>query len=189
MEPEVKPPFSYKAAALKGQKIENPEMSALAKSILEGGYKLVIIRGIPGSGKTYLANQLKKELGEAVICEADNFMGPKFDLKRLNDCHQQCQNLARLSLKQGKIAIVSNTSTTLGEMEIYRKIVIEEGLTEEQIKIMEPLTPWKYDIDQCFKKCTHKTIPKSILEKHMKNMTFIPTNPDLLVLMRGAQLR
>lgn len=182
-------PFSYKSAALKGKEVGDPEVANLAKSILEGNYKLIIIRGCPGSGKSFLAKQLKEILNEAEVCEADIFMGQKFDIKRLNDCHRQCQNLARSTLKKGHIAIVSNTSTTLGEMEIYRKIAIEENLTEEQIRIIEPLTSWKHDVNQCIKKCTRKGIPRNIIEKHMNNIVFMPgTTSDLIKLMRGAQL-
>lgn len=181
--------FSYRSAALKGRKVKDPEIASLSNSILDGGFKLIIIRGIPGSGKSHTANRLKQALNDAVVCEADMFMGQKFDVSRLNECHSKCQELVRFTLKEGKIAIISNTNTTLGEMEIYRKIALEEGLTENQITIIEPLTYWKYDVDECVKKCTHKGIPRKIMEKHMNNIVFLPKDTsELIRAMREVQL-
>lgn len=168
-------PFSYRSAAVKGRQVEfvDPEIARLVKLIIDYNFKLIVIRGISGSGKSYLAKQLKDALpSEAVICEADAFMGPKFNANRLNDCHRKCQELAQNSLQKGKIAIVSNTSSTQDEVDTYKLIALDQHVN---IKIMEPLTSWKYDIDKCMRMSTHK-VPQHIFEKHLNNIQMYPTS-------------
>lgn len=166
----------------------NKAVMNLISEIVITKCRMVIIRGIPGSGKTTLAMSLRNYLEGAVICEADNFMGPVFNVNKLNSCHQECQKLARIAIKKNNIAIISNTNTTLGEMEIYRKIAVEEGVLESEIKVVEPFVSWKYNITKCMAVGTHKSIPKNILEKHLNNLISEPTTPDILIRMRGVKL-
>ena len=166
----------------------NIALMVLAAEIMINKYRMIIIRGISGSGKSTLALELKNILKDAEVCEADAFMGNNFNPNRLTNCHRECQELTRNTLKQGNVAIISNTNTTLGEMEIYRRIALDEGLTEKDIKIIEPLVYWKYNINKCMMMGTHKTVPRHILEKHLNNILMNPTTPDLLIRMRGATL-
>lgn len=54
--------------------------------------KITIIRGIPGSGKSYLARELAQESQSPYICSADDFFGPDydFDVSRLAEAHASC---------------------------------------------------------------------------------------------------
>jgi predicted kinase len=166
----------------------NTALMVLAAEIMINKYRMIIIRGIPGSGKSKLANELKNIIKNVEICEADLFMGNNFNPNRLSNCHRECQELARNALRLNNIAIISNTNTTLGEMEIYRKIAIEEGLTEAEIKIIEPLVSWKYNINKCIYIGTHKSVPRHVFEKHLNNIMMEPTTPDILIRMRGFSL-
>lgn len=79
---------------------------------------LVLIRGLPGSGKTTLA---KTKFWTYVHCEADQYfeLFEYFDPKKLPTAHDYCQTKCRESLRVGFDTVVSNTFTQLWEMKPY----------------------------------------------------------------------
>lgn len=80
--------------------------------------KLTIIRGLPGSGKTTLARTIP-----ALHVEADMFFMRngkyEYNPKRIKEAHTWCQSVARFALGYGADVVVSNTFTTLKEIEPY----------------------------------------------------------------------
>lgn len=85
---------------------------------------LYIIRGVPGSGKTTLANRMYEFGMIDDFFEADQFMVDslgqyKFDAKRLKFCHEKCQRETRSELSKGLNVAVSNTFTRKWEMQPY----------------------------------------------------------------------
>lgn len=85
---------------------------------------LYIIRGVPGSGKTTLANTMFKHGMVDCVVEADMFMcddqgNYSFNPKMLKFCHEQCQRFSDTSLKIGHNVAVSNTFTRKWEMQPY----------------------------------------------------------------------
>jgi len=94
--------------------------------------KLYIIRGIPGSGKTTLANTMFKHGMIDAHLEADMFMvGPDgayyFDPAMLTFCHEQCQRLTNAALEIGHKVAVSNTFTRKWEMQPYLEMAEKHG--------------------------------------------------------------
>jgi len=88
--------------------------------------KLIIIRGVPGSGKTTFA---KKLVSTGVIdnfFEADQFFelggSYKFDEKKIMEAHKWCQDKVYESLKAGRDVGVSNTFSRVWEMDPYLKM-------------------------------------------------------------------
>ena len=97
---------------------------------------LIIVRGVSGSGKSTFADFLatgsfvvgidaKKIISEAKVFEADQWFidndepwNPRF----LHPAHQWCQAEVRKSLQDGYITVVSNTTTTVKELDPYVKI-------------------------------------------------------------------
>ena len=81
---------------------------------------LVIVRGVPGSGKTSFA---KTNFGLHILCEADQYFERdgqyKFDFKQLRNAHEYCQERARIWLEGGSDVVVCNTFTRLWEMKPY----------------------------------------------------------------------
>lgn len=83
--------------------------------------KLIIIRGVPGSGKSTLSNKLKMRLikfgykpSDIVQCEADQYFiaedgSYNWDPEKLGSAHSYCFHKAENALNENKIAIVSNT--------------------------------------------------------------------------------
>jgi hypothetical protein len=99
--------------------------------------RLILIRGLPGSGKTTRAKRLA-ETGRACGLtvrhyEADDyFTAPdgtySFDPTRIADAHGWCLYLTEQALAAGETVIVSNTFTTRSEMEPYLRVAGSVGL-------------------------------------------------------------
>lgn len=91
--------------------------------------RLVIIRGLPGSGKSTIAKALP-----FVHIESDMFMISKtgkyeFDPNKLKENHEFCRYLVSAALISVKAnVVVSNTFTQLWELEPYFKIAKTLGI-------------------------------------------------------------
>lgn len=93
---------------------------------------LYLIRGVPGSGKSTFAQQMKRNGMVSQVFEADQYFIDKegnyqFDVTRLGAAHGWCQDRAEMYLLNGQDVAVSNTSTTEKEVEMYRKIAENAG--------------------------------------------------------------
>ena len=80
---------------------------------------LILVRGLPGSGKsTYAAS-----LSGYRHFETDMFFekkdGYKFDPEQLGQAHMWCQKIVKHELQMGANVVVSNTFTQRWEMQPY----------------------------------------------------------------------
>ena len=99
--------------------------------------KLIIARGLPGAGKNYYFNQLKKERYETFEFSADDYFvdengNYKFDVTKIGEAHRTCQekflnfmivhhNKKEYNMEwwdNARIGIL-NTNTSLWEMAYY----------------------------------------------------------------------
>lgn len=89
--------------------------------------EIVLIRGMPGSGKTTIA----KSMTTHVHCEADQFFetpeGYRFDASKLNLAHNFCQDKAEAALHAGDNVVVANTFTQKWEMVPYYDLASKYG--------------------------------------------------------------
>lgn len=93
---------------------------------------LYLIRGVPGSGKSSFAQQMKQTGMVSAVFEADDYFRLSdgsyiFNANWLGTAHTQCQERTELYLLNGQDVTVSNTSTTEKEVEVYRKIAENAG--------------------------------------------------------------
>lgn len=90
--------------------------------------KLILLRGLPGAGKSTVA----KLLGGKHI-ETDMFfmLGDeyKFDASKLKEAHAWCQNECDRLMGWGLDIVVSNTFTQEWEMKAYYDLAKEHGYT------------------------------------------------------------
>lgn len=91
--------------------------------------EVVLIRGLPGSGKSTMA---KRDFGSHVHCEADAFfVGQdgvyRYNPKMIKSAHEWCQRQVDIALRNGHNVVVSNTFTRLWEMDAYRAIAERRG--------------------------------------------------------------
>lgn len=96
---------------------------------------LVLVRGLPGSGKTTTA----LNYGENIETnwshyEADHYFTDaegnyKWERNKLREAHEWCQKQTAADLAKGYTVIVSNTFTTIREMEPYFDMARVYGIT------------------------------------------------------------
>ena len=66
---------------------------------------MFIMRGLPGSGKSAVAQQIKQVYGDlAVICSADDFQEEVED--RETRQHVMCQEKAKMACENGKPVVI-----------------------------------------------------------------------------------
>lgn len=114
-----------------------------------GKAELVLIRGLPGSGKSFKA----KNMDGYVHLEADMYMEINgqyvYDWSKVSAAHDWCVASARQSLEQGEKVVVANTFTRIWELQRYVDLgfpvrIIEmtglwpniHGVPEEKIELM-----------------------------------------------------
>ncbi|WP_298827471.1 AAA family ATPase [uncultured Piscinibacter sp.] len=84
-------------------------------------YRLVLIRGLPGSGKSTMAAQLAER--GYVHFETDQFFERggryRFHQHLLREAHAWCEYRVEAALEAGRSVVVANTFTRLWEMDAY----------------------------------------------------------------------
>lgn len=99
---------------------------------------LILIRGLPGSGKTTYAKSLLKKERRTSATQIKHFEADMYHIRngvynyqvvRAREAHDWCLNQTRKALEDGKSVIVSNTFST------YHELVSYLALEESHIKI------------------------------------------------------
>jgi predicted kinase len=86
--------------------------------------QLIIIRGLPGAGKSTLANQICNSIqSNNSLWEADMFFERdgeyKFDRSRIGEAHEWCKAMVDHDLEYNFAVVVANTFTTKKELRPY----------------------------------------------------------------------
>jgi len=86
----------------------------------ETGARLILIRGLPGSGKSTMARAME----DRRHFEADMFFEDangvyNYDREKIKDAHEWCQRETFNALANGNPVVVSNTFTRVSEMRSY----------------------------------------------------------------------
>lgn len=88
--------------------------------------ELILLRGLPGSGKSTFA----KSLG-GIHIEADHYFMKdgeyKFDASKLKQAHEHCRTSTEGWMREGYSIVVSNTFTQEWEMEPYFRLAKDHG--------------------------------------------------------------
>lgn len=94
---------------------------------------LYLIRGLPGAGKSTLAQTLLNQGKTQVHFEADMFfMSPQghyaYDHSKIDQAHSWCQDQTKKALEKGYSVAVSNTFVRLWEMQFYKNLALNLGV-------------------------------------------------------------
>lgn len=112
----------------------------------ENPKKIIIMRGVPSSGKSYRAKQLANG-DESIICSADHYFGltkeeyvSNWDAKKLGLAHGQCSKKAKMLMqRQQPLVIIDNTNTLVRDMMPYFDMAFQY---QYFVQIEEPNSPW-----------------------------------------------
>jgi predicted kinase len=91
--------------------------------------QLMLIRGLPGSGKSTVAKIFDKALHfEADMYFLDSDGNYQFDASKIKNAHNWCRDSVMDAMKEGHpIVVVSNTFTQEWEMNVYYLLAEELG--------------------------------------------------------------
>ena len=91
--------------------------------------QLMLIRGLPGSGKSTVAKLFDKALHfEADMYFLDSDGNYQFDASKIKNAHNWCRDSVMDAMKEGHpIVVVSNTFTQEWEMDAYYLLAEELG--------------------------------------------------------------
>ncbi|XP_068711071.1 2',3'-cyclic-nucleotide 3'-phosphodiesterase-like isoform X1 [Montipora foliosa] len=129
---------------------------------------MFIMRGLPGSGKSTIANQIKKLYGDlAVICSADNFRinhegEYTWKPEEYGMPHLMCEEKARQACqKELPVVIIDNTNIKKRLLYWYIDTARSNGY---YVVLVEPETSWKYNISELALK-NHHQVSEEILRR------------------------
>lgn len=101
---------------------------------------LIIIRGIPGAGKSTLAKAIEQSsLGVVEICEADQFFTSRngtynYVPRLVPAAHEWCRRKVESAMKREvSTVILSNTSCRTFRVEVYLDLATKYGYGVQQI--------------------------------------------------------
>lgn len=132
--------------------------------------QIIVLRGLPGSGKTTLANHIlsanENDSDIIVLSTDDRITTPRgqymWSGKYLHLSHSLNKEMCREAMnRQYGTIIIDNTNTTAREIKPYFDLAKEFGY---QFSLLEPATKWKNNPVECAKKNKHG-VSQKIIEK------------------------
>ncbi|XP_072706480.1 NEDD4-binding protein 2-like 2 isoform X2 [Ciconia boyciana] len=128
---------------------------------------LLILRGLPGSGKSTLSRVLLGQSHDGIVFSTDDYFrhqdGYTYNAAQLGDAHDWNQKRAKQAMEQGKSpVIIDNTNTQAWEMKPYVEVALEKGY---RVEFHEPDTWWKFDPEELEKEAVLKKNPGHLLTK------------------------
>lgn len=148
--------------------------------------KVVILSGIPGSGKSTIAREMTKDGG--VICSADqHFTDEKGDYKfvpfELQIAHAKCMKKFIEAIQAGeKIVVVDNTNTSIEQVSPYYLVAKAFGLRDITLMIL------KCSPNLALERNTHNVPQHNVLQHHDRlSQMRVPATWKLDLIQRQVQ--
>ncbi|KFO57385.1 NEDD4-binding protein 2-like 2 [Corvus brachyrhynchos] len=127
---------------------------------------LLILRGLPGSGKSTLSRALLGQSCDGIVLSTDDYFrqqyGYTYNAAQLGDAHEWNRKRAKQAMEQGKSpVIIDNTNTQAWEMKPYVEVALEKGY---RVEFHEPDTWWKFDPEELEKRNKHGVTREKIAQ-------------------------
>ena len=154
------------------EKPTKPKPPTLSELVSGRSNVLIILRGLPGSGKTTFANFLKSQATDkesVSIYSFNSFFENKdgkysFDGRRVREAKNESYYVVENLMKSGKpVIIVDDCNVTIADVKPY----IEDAETNKyDVEIVEIKSPWSRNIDELVTRCTANghNISKEVIE-------------------------
>jgi predicted kinase len=164
-------PYSEEMTA-RLDKLAPEDQWTLLTTIKEGkdGKELILMRGLPGSGKSTKAKVLAGDLGQ--VFSTDDFFSMSgeyvFNGDALGKAHAWNQRRSLDAMKLGiPIVVIDNTNTTLRELRSYLPHINLARQLGYTLRVEEPETSWRFDVDKLVELNSHG-VPKAAIERMLK---------------------
>ena len=151
--------------------------------------RVVILRGISGSGKSTVTEQLAKECTElVVVCSADDYFIDNekytFDSTKLGVAHLACFNKFTSAITNGDdLVIVDNTNTRLWEISPYIMFAKANMIDADTLEVIR----CECSITEAYNRNIHN-VPYKTLDSMSKSMqSLLPHWPSEMVVNTGTE--
>ena len=150
---------------------------------------MVIMRGLPGSGKTHIAERLCQRKPSSVVCSADNYFQEKTPSAKnsyrfvgtdIDSAHKRCRDDVIAAIKDGvEVVIVDNTNTQRWEYRVYERLALLCGYKSYVFEITCPSVSTRQEFQR---RCTHHVTEHVHEEMSMRwehdpqSITWVPRN-------------
>nr|XP_019607539.1 PREDICTED: NEDD4-binding protein 2 isoform X2 [Rhinolophus sinicus]XP_019607540.1 PREDICTED: NEDD4-binding protein 2 isoform X2 [Rhinolophus sinicus]XP_019607541.1 PREDICTED: NEDD4-binding protein 2 isoform X2 [Rhinolophus sinicus]XP_019607542.1 PREDICTED: NEDD4-binding protein 2 isoform X2 [Rhinolophus sinicus] len=142
------------------------------------GLVLILLRGLPGSGKSFLARTLQEDNPSGVILSTDDYFyingQYQFDVKYLGEAHEWNQNRAKEAFeKKVSPIIIDNTNLQAWEMKPY---VALSQKHKYKVLFREPDTWWKFKPKELARRNIHGVSKEKItrMSEHYQRFVSVP---------------
>lgn len=186
---------------------KHPDLPEIIKDIERNFRVMIVMRGAPGSGKSYLAKSLidatmNGDYANHIFSTDDYFYDKRskrylYDRSKLSQAHDSNQfRVAQRTLNGWSPIIVDNTNMKLWEMFPYIREAVRNSYV---IKLLEPNTPWRISVGKLEQRNKHGvdreaiarmltnyepgTIMDVLKAMHIDNYRMIPhlrNNPEII---------
>lgn len=147
------------------------------------GRTLILMRGLPGSGKTFKARKIAESYGDSAVClilATDDLYVDKDGVYRYRPelagiahrwnqsrMREACKTWPKLTSSYGKdlVIIIDNTNIGLYEMRPYVEIARQYDF---EIRFEYPDAPWSNNLHECHSKNSHG-VPLDTVERMALN--------------------
>ncbi|XP_059187414.1 NEDD4-binding protein 2-like 2 [Centropristis striata] len=142
---------------------------------------LILMRGLPGSGKSTMARELLTTGPSGLILSTDDYFchrdGYRYEPGLLGAAHEWNQNRAKDAMHDGRSPIIiDNTNGQAWEMKPYVKMALERGY---KVDFCEPDTSWKFDPYELERRNKHG-VPQEKIAQMMDRFSF-PISVDIVM--------
>lgn len=145
-------------------------------SFIQESKVMFIMKGPPGSGKSFISQEIQKVYQDTAVCSADHYYIHegmyKFDKEIAKDAYEYCKQQAASAARQNThVIVIDNRCMQNWEMEFYLKLARAHKYIPV---VVEPQTPWAMVLRELAVKHGHSKPGKMIPNKVKSYVPVLP---------------